>query len=626
MRYLITGGSRFDPAIATDLRAMGFEILQAYGLTETSGGATCTPPKHNVIGSVGRPLPGQELRIDNPQPGGDGKPAVGEICIRGPIVMKGYWNRSDATTAAIQGGWLHTGDLGYVDSGGNLFITGRKKEIIVLANGKNVYPEEIEDHYQRSPFIKEICVMGLSDPGQPASERLHAVIVPDWDLLRARKIVNAREVIRFDMDTLSAQLPATKRVLSYELWQEELPRTTTRKLKRFEIERMVREKRAAGTEAPETAPTRQFTEEDQQWLTEPEVARALDVVREASKLKKSDLHPKDSLELDLGLDSMERVELLVSLEAALGADVPDSVASEVYTVREMIDAVRAGATGSGSRAFEGWQAILSDTSEAPDVASFFKPHLPSKIFWFVMARMGYLLARDVFHLKVSGMEKLPKQGPYLICPNHQSFMDPPILAGTLPWPVFKQMFSVGTSEIFGNRFTLWIARTLHLYPVDPDANLIPAMKVGAAGLRHGEILLLYPEGERSIDGTPKSFKKGAAILAAHMGVPIYPVAMDGFFEAWPRNKRFIQKFADLKIRVGDPVYPPTDLSEPEKAYDAVIREVRRRVVEMWEQLHTGARPTQPPLQPPHTDVSASVSGNGGPGASRRPEQTLSSKR
>src|SRR5207248_3717584 len=138
MRYLITGGSRFDPQIARDFYALGIDVLQAYGLTETTGAAFANKPTNNVIGSVGPPLPGVEAKIVDPQPQEEG-PAVGEIAIRGAIVMKGYWNRQDATAAVLKDGWLLTGDLGHFDAQGNLFITGRKKEVIVLSNGKNVY-------------------------------------------------------------------------------------------------------------------------------------------------------------------------------------------------------------------------------------------------------------------------------------------------------------------------------------------------------------------------------------------------------------------------------------------------------------------------------------------------------
>ena len=245
MRYLVTGGSRFDPAVARDFYSFGIDVLNAYGLTETSGGAFLNPPGKVVFGSVGPPLPGVEARIVDPKPVEDGAPPAGEIAIRGAIVMKGYWNRPGPTAEVLRDGWFYTGDLGYFDSRGNLFITGRRKEVIVLANGKNVYPEEIEAHYLQAQYVKEICVMALeARPGDPTSERLHAVVVPNFERLRERKIVNAKEAIRFDIEALSHKIASTKRLGSYDIWQEDLPRTTTRKLKRFQIEKKVRELQA----------------------------------------------------------------------------------------------------------------------------------------------------------------------------------------------------------------------------------------------------------------------------------------------------------------------------------------------------------------------------------------------
>ena len=123
----------------------------------------------------------------------EGKPKAGEIAIRGAIVMRGYWNRPDATAEVLRDGWFYTGDLGYLDSGGNLFITGRRKEVIVLANGKNIYPEEVETHYLQSPLVKEIFVMAMEErPGDPTSERLYGVVVPNFDLLR-EEVVDAKE-------------------------------------------------------------------------------------------------------------------------------------------------------------------------------------------------------------------------------------------------------------------------------------------------------------------------------------------------------------------------------------------------------------------------------------------------
>src|ERR1017187_10183901 len=144
----------------------------------------------------------------------------------------------------------------------------------------------------------------------------------------------------------------------------------------------------------------------------------------------------------------------------------------------------------------------------------------------MVSRLIQVIALDRFDLHVSGIEKLSKSGPYIISSNPQSYLDPLMLGSILPPEVFDKTFAVGTSEIFGRGFMLRLARSLRVVVVDPDANLIRAMRAGAFGLRQGRALILYPEGERSIDGTPTTFKKGAAILSIHLQVPIMPVAVE----------------------------------------------------------------------------------------------------
>jgi long-chain acyl-CoA synthetase len=543
-----------------------------------------------MIGSVGKPLHGMELRLRDPKPAEDGAgPAIGEILLRGPLVMKGYYNRPEATAEVLRDGWLHTGDLGYVDSRGNVFITGREKEVIVLSNGKNIHPDEIEAHYLKSPFIKEICVLGLqSRPGEPMAERLHAVVVPNFDVLRERKIVNARQIIRFDIETLSAQLPSTKRILGFDIWQEDLPRTTTRKIKRFEVERRVKEGQAA-PQAGDEELARLVSEDERQWLADPDVARAIDIIARSAEGVHRQVHPSDSLELDLGLDSMERVELLVALERELGASVPDTRVSEVYTVRELVDVVRQSIGGTGRvQQRAAWDSILDSDPTEPEVLAVVQRKPIAEPVWYLLGRLANLFVRDSFGLTVTGLEKLPKHGPFIISPNHQSFLDPAVLVSILPYSILRDAFYVGTSEIFGSGILRALARSLKLIPVDPDANLVPAMRAGAYGLRHGKVLILYPEGERSIDGSPKVFKKGAAILATHLKVPIYPVAMEGFFDAWPRGKSF-QKFTRLFIKVGDPIYPPQTTDNPEGTYEQLTAELKASVVDMWSKLRAQER-------------------------------------
>jgi long-chain acyl-CoA synthetase len=187
------------------------------------------------------------------------------------------------------------------------------------------------------------------------------------------------------------------------------------------------------------------------------------------------------------------------------------------------------------------------------------------------------------------MENLPDNGPFILSSNHQSYIDPAILGAILPWKHFKNLFSVGTSEIFSSGIMHWLARQLRIVVVDPDANLVPAMKAGAYGLRHGKVLILYPEGERSVDGSPKRFKKGAAILATHLRVPIVPIAIEGFYDAWPRGKPFFQNFTSkFSMAIGDPIAPPE--GEPtELLATQMMATVREKVVEMWTVLNRAYR-------------------------------------
>ena len=331
-----------------------------------------------------------------------------------------------------------------------------------------------------------------------------------------------------------------------------------------------------------------LSSEDEVWLALPDVQRAVSVIRESAAKAPEQIRPDDNLELDLGLDSMQRVELLVALEQHLGGDVEESQLAEIYTVRQIIDAVLESASSGKVRLttreqFAGWKTVLEEEPTDAEVRSVATPRPFFDTILFLISRVVQVFARDRFHLQVSGLENLPQKGPYIISSNHQGYLDPVVLASVLPEGIFRQLFAVGTSDIFGSGFMRKVARYIRVLVVDPDAHLIPAMRAGAYGLRHGRILILYPEGERSIDGSPKVFKKGAAILSVHLQAPIVPVAIEGFYEAWPRGKSF-QKFSNLKIAFGNPIQPPPEPQASEATYDQLTSKLRASVVHMWEGL------------------------------------------
>jgi long-chain acyl-CoA synthetase len=187
--------------------------------------------------------------------------------------------------------------------------------------------------------------------------------------------------------------------------------------------------------------------------------------------------------------------------------------------------------------------------------------------------------------RVTGQTSLPAQGPYIISPNHQGYLDPFILCAALPYRVFRDLFFVGAAEYFETPLTRWLAKKICLLPVDPDANLVSAMRASAFGLQRGRILVLFPEGERSIDGTVKRFKKGAPILAQHLGVPVVPVAIRGSFELWPRNRpigwRMLKPFSGHRVRLafGAPIR-----FEPTSGYGESATQLRDAVVKMWDAI------------------------------------------
>lgn len=318
---------------------------------------------------------------------------------------------------------------------------------------------------------------------------------------------------------------------------------------------------------------------DRIWLESGEVKRVLDVLRTAIRSpKETTYRPNDSLESDLGLDSLKRVELLSALESELGLAIQDRVVLESRTLSELVDGVlkaRPSERGAAHRIFDSPPSVA-------DINFLTRGRIISAPLWFLIGRGIEFVGRLFFGLQVLGREKLPKEGPFILCSNHQSYLDPPFILSVLPWRIYKNLFIIGTSEIFGRGFFAMIAKTVRLYPVDSDQNLLPAMRISALGLRQGMGLLLYPEGERTVDGHPKQFKSGAGILAANLNVPIYPVAIDGFFDAWPGGRGFT-KFATLKITFGDPIVRSDDV-EVEKAQQVMTERLQTTVFSMWKEL------------------------------------------
>jgi long-chain acyl-CoA synthetase len=584
LRLAISAGSRFDETVAIDFHKLGFTILQGYGLSETSGAATATYENDNRVGSVGKPMKGAEIKIGEPD-----KDGIGEVLIKGDIVFGGYYRNPQATSEAFTpDGWFRSGDLGKFDRDGNLYIVGRAKDVIVLPSGKNVHPEDIEAHYLKSPLVEELAVLGVADEGEAraGAEKLLAVVVPDFEYLKRAGVANSREAVRHALDNLGRDLPEYQRVRNYLIRAEPLPRTATRKIKRFELRKEIEIGKSA--EGGSGGRSWQLQPADTE-LLESSVGRAVSSAVRTNLRSDVPLHPAMNLEIDLGLDSLARAETFAALENAFSTEFEGDEAARALTIKDVVELVRShSGNGHNVRSTElSWSGIVKDADDSsPEIQAVLEDRPVFAAFAFSVYRAFNLFCRVFMRLEVQNIEQLRKmKRPFIICPNHQSFLDPFVLCSNYSFEFFRNTFHVGASEFFQNGFMRWLSRLLNVVPIDPDTQLMKAMKAGATGLKHGKILNIYPEGERAFDGELHEFKKGAAILAEGLGLPILPVAVDGLYKVWPRKSWRIRP-AKVKIRFGEPFYVSDVTSDPasDAGYTEVTAHLKENIRSMIAQM------------------------------------------
>ena len=317
-RFFISGGAKLDKNITDDFLKLGLKILEGYGLTETSPVVSINPLKSPRPGSCGKPVPDVFVEVINKN-----KEGVGEITVKGPNVMKGYYKDEAKTKSSFKDGWLLTGDLGYIDSDGYMYITGRSKEVIVLSSGKNIFPEEVEKHYSIEPLIKEMCVLGISrQKGAGKIEYLHAVIVSD----------KTRDQIKEKFEELGKGLPGYKHITGFTIIEESLPRTVLGKLKRYEIE-----KRFLPVILEEGKRKEILLSEEEKVLLESDIGKkVVTCIREALDIK-TPISLNDSIELDLGADSLGIIELVTAVEKCFNVEIDEEMVKDgISTVKDLI--------------------------------------------------------------------------------------------------------------------------------------------------------------------------------------------------------------------------------------------------------------------------------------------------
>ncbi len=525
MRLLISGGSALPADTLKAFRGLGFNLYEGYGMTESSPVLTVTRPGDKPIpGSVGRALPGIDVRIDNPDASG-----VGEIIAKGPNVMTGYFENPEATAQTIQNGWLHTGDLGRIDADGNVYIVGRKKEMILGASGENVYPDELEELYRDSKYIKELSVVGLPVAGDDKHETVAALIVPDYEQSGTREEI--REQVREHVRKVSKSVPLYKRLKVVHLWDRDLPKNAARKtLRRDVIKELQRLEKAAKTGA-ETKQLASAPDSGNAWL--------FTLLADVSQKKGAAITSENRLE-ELGFDSLMFTELAVALEAA-GVDLPDP--SELQGLETVADVeklvARQGAKAKIEKPKRDRLAKAQREKEnKEDAVGDDDIDVPKPLVTLgrraLRSGMRALYER-VLETDVYGQP--PPFGGYIVAANHASHLDTGLVKYALGEQGDALVALAAKDYFFDDPFRrMYFENFTNLVPMERHGSLRESLRLAGDVIRDGYILLIFPEGTRSDTGVMSDFKPSLGYLAMTNKCGILPMYLSGTHEAMPKGR------------------------------------------------------------------------------------------
>ncbi len=512
IKHCPCGGAALEAQVEKDLKLLGFNILTGYGMSEAAPMISFTNPGDARPQTAGSPLPNIEIKIVD-----------GEICVRGENVMKGYFNRPDETAETLIDGYLHTGDLGHIDEFGHLCITGRKKEIIVLPNGKNINPEEIEFKIGRENDVIEEIAIFFSD------KSLQALIRPNFSMINKYEILNLSDYIQDQIiDRYNQEVAPYKKLTKFTIIKDELPRTRLGKLKRFELAQFVDQNKKRKSS-----------------IIEPDFEEYI-ILKDFLKVTSGvDIHPEDNIEVDLSLDSLDKVNLLAFIETSFGISIDEKILLQYLEVEKLAGFIRDNKTRVEVKALN-WSEIIEDTDDIK---------LPTKSYFVIgVHRLFKVILNCLYRVRVKGTDYLP-QVPCIIAPNHQSYFDGAFVTKALSENFLRNTF-FGAKEKHVNRPVLrFMAERGNIIAIDLNRNLTESIRKMACALKTGKNLVIFPEGTRSKDGHLKDFKKLFAILSKELNVPVLPVCIEGAYKVLPSGSLFPKLFKKVQVSYLPPIFP-----------------------------------------------------------------------
>jgi long-chain acyl-CoA synthetase len=503
----VSGGAPLDPDVFRFWNAMGFTLVEGYGLTECSPVLTANTMQRQLGGSVGLPLAGVELKIDQ-----------GEILAKGENVFPGYYENPGATAEAFKdGGWFRTGDLGELDSDGWLRIKGRSKELIVTGAGINVYPDEIEAILNRTAGVRESCVIGL-DRG--SGEEVHAVLILDGSGRNAEEVVAEA----------NGRLDDLHRLTGFSLWPEvDFPKTTTMKIQKFKVKQRlsVGQGDAGGASADPL----------------------LNLLARITGVNSRDIREDSFLVASLGLTSIGRLELMNQIEQEFRLDLEDSAIDQRTRVCDLRRTIAARKKVDGRRSLRFWtnSTPLRAVRQLCDLLI----HQP--------------LLRCFVSLETKGVERLATvNAPVMFVANHISYLDQPAIMFSLPRQWRYRTATAAWEEFFFKNFRnfgqrIWKRFTyeygtvaLNLFPLPQSGVFRRALQFMGklADLRLN--ILVFPEGERSPDGRLLPFRQGLGIMVRELGITVVPVKITGMEKVFPRGAHW-PKRGRVTVTFGEPL-------------------------------------------------------------------------